>query len=310
MFLTKPLQAILFSVLLVITLESCKANEKVVEYGDEIIVFIESPKYASKYFVGNPVNFDGSAGTSNGFLEGEQLVWTSNIDGIIGYGVKFSRDDLAEGSHEITLTVVSESGESFQNSVPIELFKKIIRERHQIEEKKHIRTVVDSIDGGMYIDVGDGTIIDMTTGLMWEKSPDNKKRIFNDAIEYSKNLDLNGYVDWRLPTIEELHIISNIYLTEKLKNDFNLSDEAFVHTGSICEVFDTMDGHFWATQRYYTKIAKKFLLYTVEYRFDSSETRHFRSSPTLSEIANPGFVRCVRKCDLKKWRNVLTENKK
>ncbi|WP_165144155.1 DUF1566 domain-containing protein [Marinitoga sp. 38H-ov] len=66
-------------------------------------------------------------------------------------------------------------------------------------------------------DNGDGTVSDLTTGLMWIKSPDwdkngiinyNDKMSYNEAIEYVKKLnkeDYLGYNDWRLPTIKELY---------------------------------------------------------------------------------------------------------
>ena len=291
-------------------LTSCEEG-KVIKYNDgKIIVFIESPSYASRSFVGEPITFVGSAGTDNGYLRGEELVWVSSIDGVIGYGETFTRDDLSEGSHEITLTVVSEAGESFQNSVPMELFKHSKQVRHQIEDKRNIQTVVDLSDNGIYIDADDGTIIDMTTGLMWEKTPDNFTRDYFAAIEYANNLNLGGYDDWRMPTIEELLIISNIYLNERQRKNLNLSKKAFLTNGIICKVFDTMNGHFWALQRPYTKNGSTLAANSVKYIYNGSVTGFFHTAPAVYEVNNPGYVRCVRSSNLKKWRKVLAEIKK
>ncbi len=55
-----------------------------------------------------------------------------------------------------------------------------------------------------YRDNGDGTVTDLSTGLMWQKTPDDKMT-FEDAITGAESLNLAGYNDWRLPTIKELY---------------------------------------------------------------------------------------------------------
>lgn len=55
-----------------------------------------------------------------------------------------------------------------------------------------------------FIDNGDGTITDLTTGLMWQQADDGIKRTWNEAKKYAEALNLAGYSDWRLPTIHEL----------------------------------------------------------------------------------------------------------
>ncbi len=63
-----------------------------------------------------------------------------------------------------------------------------------------------------YVDNGDGTVTDMVTGLMWQKSPDtdgdgdidvNDKLTYAEAVAGASSFDLGGYDDWRLPTIKE-----------------------------------------------------------------------------------------------------------
>ena len=57
-----------------------------------------------------------------------------------------------------------------------------------------------------YLDHGDGTITDTVTGLMWQKTPDaSGKATFKEALDGAETLDLAGYQDWRLPTIQELY---------------------------------------------------------------------------------------------------------
>ncbi len=65
-----------------------------------------------------------------------------------------------------------------------------------------------------YTDNGDGTVTDLVTGLMWQKSPDRNgdgaidyadKLFFDEALASAASFNLAGYNDWRLPTIKELY---------------------------------------------------------------------------------------------------------
>lgn len=54
-----------------------------------------------------------------------------------------------------------------------------------------------------YQDNDDGTVTDLNTGLMWQKSV-SEKVVFDDAVANAYTFNLAGYTDWRLPTIKEL----------------------------------------------------------------------------------------------------------
>ena len=65
-----------------------------------------------------------------------------------------------------------------------------------------------------YQNNGDGTITDMVTGLMWQKSPDtdrdgdidaSDKKTYAQAVSGASSCTTGGYTDWRLPTIKELY---------------------------------------------------------------------------------------------------------
>lgn len=59
-----------------------------------------------------------------------------------------------------------------------------------------------------FIDNGDGTVVDMATGLMWVKDPVaaglGSPMYWYDAINACENLSYAGHDDWRLPNIFEL----------------------------------------------------------------------------------------------------------
>jgi formylglycine-generating enzyme required for sulfatase activity len=54
---------------------------------------------------------------------------------------------------------------------------------------------------------GDGTITDLTTGLMWQKI-DGGEMTYENAAAFCRNLRLGGYSDWRLPSGIELFSIN------------------------------------------------------------------------------------------------------
>jgi len=58
-------------------------------------------------------------------------------------------------------------------------------------------------------DNNDGTVSDLNTGLMWQKTPDFERHNYYDAFDYVENLETGGYTDWRLPTIKELYSLLN-----------------------------------------------------------------------------------------------------
>lgn len=55
-------------------------------------------------------------------------------------------------------------------------------------------------------DNGDGTVSDLSTGLMWVKTPDlENKPTFAEAKAGAASCGVGGHADWRLPTIKELY---------------------------------------------------------------------------------------------------------
>ena len=61
-----------------------------------------------------------------------------------------------------------------------------------------------------FVDNGNGTISDLATGLMWQKSDDGVARNWSEALSYSENLVLGSHNDWRLPNAKELQSIVDI----------------------------------------------------------------------------------------------------
>ena len=74
-----------------------------------------------------------------------------------------------------------------------------------------------------FVDNGNGTITDTTTGLMWLATDNNALINWRGANEYCKNLRIGGYTDWRIPTLAELESIYNP--DEKNKNGYHTTKQ-------------------------------------------------------------------------------------
>ena len=74
-------------------------------------VTILTPSDGDHFESGNEITFTGSAmDPLEGELSEDSLIWGSNIDGKIGTGTEFIREDLSEGTHIITLTANNSYG--------------------------------------------------------------------------------------------------------------------------------------------------------------------------------------------------------
>lgn len=56
----------------------------------------------------------------------------------------------------------------------------------------------------LFVDLGDGTVADLATGLQWQQADSGVGMTWSNALAYAESLDLGGYRDWRLPDAKEL----------------------------------------------------------------------------------------------------------
>jgi hypothetical protein len=57
---------------------------------------------------------------------------------------------------------------------------------------------------GRFVDNGNGTVTDTTTGLMWASKDNGADINWEQAKKYCESFEAGGHKDWRLPTNEEL----------------------------------------------------------------------------------------------------------
>jgi hypothetical protein len=55
-----------------------------------------------------------------------------------------------------------------------------------------------------YVDIGNGTVTDTSTGLTWQQATPANTMTWQQALAYCEGLSLGGYTDWRLPAKKEL----------------------------------------------------------------------------------------------------------
>lgn len=84
----------------------------------------------------------------------------------------------------------------------------------------YFRMVRGNTDYGKnnFVDNGDGTISDLATGLMWQKSDDGKSRDWEESLNYAEGLTLGNKSDWRLPNAKELQSIVDYSRSPKTTN--------------------------------------------------------------------------------------------
>ena len=88
----------------------------------------------------------------------------------------------------------------------------------------------------------DNAILDTTTGLMWELKGSPEMLTWSKAQDYAASLTLDGFVDWRLPTVYELFALLNF---EKVPAD---GDAAFA--ASVSALFETTGDGYWSGTEY------------------------------------------------------------
>ncbi len=78
---------------------------------------------------------------------------------------------------------------------------KAVRDEWDKEQREHGQVAQPDTTGGVWSDPA--------TGLMWTRKDNGYALRWQPAAEYCRNLQVGGYSDWRLPTIDELKNIYN-----------------------------------------------------------------------------------------------------
>ena len=142
---------------------------------------------------------------------------------------------------------------------------------------KNARCVRLSLPSASYVDNGDGTVADATSGLMWMQDTadtsgdsllDSEDSVdWQSALAYCEDLSFAGYNDWRLPDIIELLNLVDV-------------DE---YSPAINGVFSSFANKYWSGSPF-IKLPDRQSWYVD---FSSGAV-------LLDDRLSPGYVRCVR----------------
>ncbi len=93
-----------------------------------------------------------------------------------------------------------------------------------------------------YVDNGDATVTDQSTGLMWAKNDSGKTMNWVEALEFADKAKLAGHTDWRLPNVKELQS-----LVDYDKTSFPAINVEFFNTS--VKSFDSKNDayYFWTS---------------------------------------------------------------
>lgn len=84
-----------------------------------------------------------------------------------------------------------------------------------------------SVASASFINNGDGTVTDTSTGLMWQQTTSSWGN-WATALAYCEDLTTGGYTDWRLPNIKELLTIFDLS-----RHDPAIDDTVFSLTNTL-----------------------------------------------------------------------------
>ncbi len=101
-----------------------------------------------------------------------------------------------------------------------------------------------------YRDNGDGTVSDLNTGLMWQKTPPSGHYTWAQAARYAEGLQLAGHEDWRLPTIKELYSLAAFYGNIRTLTPYIDTDYFDFEYPDTSKGYRIIDAQYWSGTKY------------------------------------------------------------
>jgi hypothetical protein len=143
-----------------------------------------------------------------------------------------------------------------------------------------------------YRDNGDGTVTDLNTTLIWQKTPTFVRYTWAEAAAYARELRLAGYDDWRVPTIKELYSIA-LFIGDQHRLRPYLDTDVFdFEYPDTSRGYRIMDAQYWSSNKYVGTTMRGDI---SAFGFNFADGR-IKSYPT-GEGRGPTkrtYVRCVR----------------
>ena len=200
-FLTMSKQVLLFvSILLLL---GCPLYE----------VKIENPFNGEYFEVGEEITFQGSSiYVQDGELDDSSLTWTSDRDGEIGMGMEFTRDDLSEGMHRITLIATDSLGEQSIDTIAIQIAPSSLDDTSvgEIEYEYYLECHEEELESNYKADlekVISGTIPFYVSDNGMVKG---NAKIMYEEYGFEQSQDNGGYITYSVEGIVDVEINGRI----------------------------------------------------------------------------------------------------
>lgn len=129
----------------------------------------------------------------------------------------------------------------------------------------------NSWPGSVYVDSGDGTVTDTSTGLAWEKDGSTSSMSWEAALAWCENTTTGLYTDWRLPNKRELENLVDV------SRDYPAIDPAFTESGKL----------YWSGTTYNPVGYQGFHDSAWRVNFNDGQSRDYGKSVSF-------YARCVR----------------
>ena len=116
---------------------------------------------------------------------------------------------------------------------------------------KYVRAVRgDNYCVNNFVDNGDKTITDKTTGLMWAQDDASSTMDWEVALSYAESSTLAGHTDWRLPNVKELQAIVDYHYyssSTEAESQGPAINKVFNCTPMVNEAGDDDYGYYWTS---------------------------------------------------------------
>lgn len=147
-----------------------------------------------------------------------------------------------------------------------------------------------------YRDNGDGTVTDLNTGLMWQKTPDlDDQPTYAEAVAGASTLRLAGYSDWRLPSLKELYSLMDFNGNSRAATlvaylDTNYFDFAWGDENAGARV---IDAQYWTSNQYVGRVMNgEIAIFGVN--FADGRIKGYPRDIGPGGVVSTHFVRYVR----------------
>jgi hypothetical protein len=138
-----------------------------------------------------------------------------------------------------------------------------------------------------------GTVTDLNTGLIWQKTPPKEPLTWQQAKEYADELVLAGVDDWRLPTMKELLSIVDFSGSIRTRTPYVDTQSFDYHYPDTSTGVRDIDAQYWSSNGYLGTVMRG-QQGAFGFNFADGRIKCYPVSGGRRRGGKRNFVRCVR----------------